>query len=64
MANGPDIIPCRILKEAATEIAPFLKLLFTQSMESGIMPNDWLKANITPVQCSKLTFGPGLPQDQ
>lgn len=49
MANGPDLIPCHILKEAATEIAPFLKLLFTQSMESGIMPNDWLKADITPV---------------
>ena len=48
-ANGPDLIPCRILKEAAMEIAPFLKLLFTQSMESGTVPKDWLKANITPV---------------
>lgn len=48
-ANGPDLIPCRILKEAVTEIDPLLKLLFTQSMESGIMPNDWLKAHITSV---------------
>jgi len=48
-ANGPDLIPCRILKEAAMEIAPFLKLLFTHSVESGTVPKDWLKANITPV---------------
>ena len=48
-ANGPDLIPCRILKEAATEIAPFLHFLFAQSLESGIVPSDWLKANITPV---------------
>lgn len=48
-AHGPDLIPCRILKEAATEIAPFLQFLFTQSLESGSVPSDWLMANITPV---------------
>ena len=48
-ANGPDLIPCRILKEAATEVAQFLQFLFTQSMESGRVPSDWLKAKITPV---------------
>lgn len=46
-AYGPDLIPCRILKEAATEIAPFIQLLFTQSLESGSVPSDWLMANIT-----------------
>ena len=39
--NGPDLIPCRILKEAATEVALFLQFLFTQSMESGRVPS-WL----------------------
>ena len=48
-ANGPDLIPCRILKEAAEVIAPFLQYLYTQSLESGGLPDDWLKANITPV---------------
>ena len=48
-ANGPDLIPCRILKEAATEVAPFLQFRFTPSIESGRVPSDWLKANITPV---------------
>lgn len=48
-ANGPDLIPCRILKEAAVEIAPFLQFLFSKSMESGAVPSDWLKANVTSV---------------
>ena len=46
-ANGPDLIPCRILKIAAAEIAPFLQFLYTQSVETGLLPTDWLKANIT-----------------
>ena len=48
-ANGPDAIPCRVLKETADVIAPFLQLLFTQSLETGKLPSDWLKANITPI---------------
>ena len=39
-ANGPDLIPCRILKEAAIQVAPFLQFLFTQSIESGRVPSD------------------------
>ena len=46
---GPDKIPTRVLKCCATEIAPLLQLIFTQSMTSGILPNDWLSANITPI---------------
>lgn len=41
--------PCRVLKEAAAEIAPFLQFLYTQSVATGQLPADWLKANITPV---------------
>ena len=33
----------------AEEIAPILTVLFTQSFDSGKLPNDWLAANITPV---------------
>ena len=46
---GPDEIPSRILKYCATEISPVLQIIFTQSMLSGVLPNDWLSANITPV---------------
>ena len=46
---GPDEIPSRILKYCATEISPVLQIIFTQFMLSGVLPNDWLSANITPV---------------
>ena len=46
---GPDEIPTRILKFCATEIAPILQIIFTQSMTTGNLPDDWLTANITPV---------------
>ena len=46
---GLNKIPTRVLKCCATEIAPLLQIIFTQSMTSGILPNDWLSANITPI---------------
>ena len=46
---GPDNIPTRILKEYALYIAPVLQLIYTQSYQTGILPNDWLTANIVPV---------------
>ena len=48
-ANGPDRIPCYILKEAAAELAPFLQLLFTQSLHTGSVPQACLKATVVPV---------------
>ena len=48
-ASGPDNIPTRILKFCAKEIAPILTVIFIQSLTSRHIPNDWLKANITPV---------------
>ena len=47
--SGPDNIPGRVLKICVPEIAPILAIIFTQSYESGKLPNDWLLANITPV---------------
>ena len=46
-ANGPDKIPVRVLKEAADEIAQYLLYIFTQSLQTGEVPQDWLTANIT-----------------
>ena len=31
------------------EIAPILTAMFTQSVNSGNLPEDWLTANITPI---------------
>ena len=44
-----DNIPSRILKLCAAEVSPFLQFIFTQSLNEGILPSDWLKANITPI---------------
>ncbi len=48
-APGPDDIPARILKELAAELAPVLTLIFKQSLETGTLPDDWLKANVAPI---------------
>ena len=48
-ACGPDLIPIRVMKYAAEEISPILEVIFTQSLNTGVLPNDWLTANITPI---------------
>ena len=46
---GPDTIPCRLLKGLFNELAPGLCAIFVQSLNTGELPSDWLKAYITPV---------------
>ena len=48
-ASGPDNIPSRVLKVAAEPVSLCLQLLFTASLRTGTVPNDWKQANITPV---------------
>ncbi len=48
-APGPDNLPNTLLKELSEELAPFLTVLFTQSVNLGTLPEDWLNAYITPV---------------
>ena len=49
LSPDPDSIPAIILKKCADEISPILQVIFTQSMNSGVLPSDWLSANITPI---------------
>ena len=46
---GPDNVPRRLLKEAAPWIAKPLAHLFYHSMSTGSLPQDWTRANITPI---------------
>ena len=48
---GPDGIPVWVVKHCAPEIAPIPSGLFSQSVYTGCIPNDWLTTNIriTPV---------------
>ena len=48
-APGPDGLTPYIFKHCAFEISPILQMLFTQSLNTGTLPEDWLTANITPV---------------
>ena len=48
-APGPDQITPKILKELANEISPALTLLYQSSIDSGIVPEDWRTAFVTPV---------------
>jgi hypothetical protein len=44
-ASGPDNIPNRILKECAKQLAPGLKIIYQKSIDTAILPRDWLNAN-------------------
>lgn len=48
-ATGPDNISARILREFAFEFAGPVANLFNSSLVSGIVPDIWKAANITPV---------------
>ena len=48
-ATGPDLLPARILKDMANEIAPILTAIFQQSFYTGIVPRDWRTANLTAI---------------
>ena len=48
-APGPDELSNLILKNAANEISPFLKIIFDQSLQTGKLPDDSVEANVAPV---------------
>ena len=48
-ASAPDKLPNLILKNAAIEISPFIKIIFVQSPQTGKLPDDWVEDNDDPV---------------
>ena len=48
-AAGPDGIPSSLLLKCAAEIAPALKVMFSQSLTHGFIPSSLERAAITPV---------------
>ena len=48
-APGPDDVRPIVLKSLAPEIAPILTFIFQVSLDTGVVPSDWKKANVTPV---------------
>ena len=48
-AAGPDNLPSKVLKNCARQVAPILTIIFRQSIKTGVLPSDWLSANVTAV---------------
>ena len=51
-AIGPDKLSPYFLKSFAVEINSSLCYIFRMSFDSGIIPNDWLRANVIPIHKS------------
>ena len=47
--GGPDKIHPHVLKETAETISLPLSMIFKESLRVGETPEDWKKANITPI---------------
>ena len=48
-AMGPDEIHPAVLKNCSNEIAEPLRIIFRSTLDQGKIPNDWKKANVTPI---------------
>ena len=47
-SSGPDSISPKFLKDSCHIIAPILTIIFNQSLKTGIFPNDWALAIVSP----------------
>ena len=48
-ASGPDGVPARVLKHCADSAATVLQKIFQASIDNKYLPQDWRKANVTPI---------------
>jgi len=48
-ATGPDGLSARFLKEISDEIAEPLTALYNESLQTGVIPLEWKKSHIIPV---------------
>ncbi len=48
-ASGPNGIGPRVLQELQDELAPAFAVVFTKSLNEGVVPKGWLEANVTPI---------------
>lgn len=47
-AAGPDLLKPIVLKELRHEILDIVSLIFQKSLNTGQVPSDWTKANVSP----------------
>jgi len=56
---SPDVIHLTVLRELADAVPRLLSIIFQKWWRSGDMPEDWKKANVTPVYKKGLKEDPG-----
>ena len=48
-AHGPDLISANMVKLCGEHLCVPLKIIFENILETGIFPDQWKEANVTPV---------------
>ena len=48
-ASGADMIPARLLKECAKDLAPILAIIFNKPFQTGTVPDDWTTTKVSAV---------------
>ena len=48
-AHGPDLISVSMIKLCGDDLCVPLKIIFDNILETGIFPDQWKAANVTPV---------------
>ena len=48
-ATGPDAIAASVIRETAVDLAPVITTIFTHSINTESVPEDWKKANVIPI---------------
>ena len=48
-AAGPDRLKPILLKELCEEIAPIIQVIFERSIQTGKLPTEWCRAQVSPI---------------